>query len=61
MTETEKRRRGRPTKPDAERLTEKLEVRLTPAMHAKAVALGGAEWMRERITRAKLPTDGKKD
>lgn len=54
MNSTEKKRLGRPTIPEAERLSERMEVRLTPAMFAKAIALGGAEWIRERIRRAKL-------
>lgn len=38
-------------------MSERLEVRLTPAAYAKALALGGADWVRAAIKRAKLPKD----
>ena len=55
MNSAEKRRLGRPAIPETERLSQRMEVRLTPAMYAKAIALGGADWIRERIRRAKEP------
>jgi hypothetical protein len=46
---------GRPPKPEDERLTANVMLRLTTAMHAKLLRLGGVEWLRERIKRAKEP------
>jgi hypothetical protein len=44
---------GRPPKPEAERLSTIVMLRLTEAMAAKLSRLGGVEWLRERIKRAK--------
>lgn len=52
---TPKRPRGRPPKPDAERLSARFELRLTEAEEVKVKALGGNPWLREQIRRAKLP------
>jgi len=46
---------GRPRKPEAERLAAVIMLRLTDAMHAKLLHLGGVTWLRERIKRAKEP------
>jgi hypothetical protein len=44
---------GRPPKPEAERLSAVVMLRLTQAMRDKLQRLGGVEWLRERIRRAK--------
>lgn len=49
--------RGRRPLPESERLSERMEVRLTPAAYSKALALGGPDWVRAAIKRAKLPKD----
>jgi hypothetical protein len=46
---------GRPPKPEDERLSVPIMLRLTTAMHAKLQRLGGVEWLRDRIERAKDP------
>jgi hypothetical protein len=51
-----KNRGGRPPKPEAERLGVVVTLRLTEAMHAKLLRLGGVEWLRERVKRAKEGT-----
>lgn len=53
-----KRARGRPvgsTKPADQRKTKRMVVLLSEAQDAKADALGGPEWVRRQIDRAKLP------
>lgn len=49
----EKNKGGRPPIPEAERLSKTIMLRLTQDMHAKLLRLGGVEWLRERIARAK--------
>lgn len=49
------KRRGRPPVPADQRMTERAELRMTSAERAKYEALGGAEWVRRQIQRAKLP------
>jgi hypothetical protein len=50
---TAKRPQGRPAVSDAERLLV-ATVRLNAAQIAKLKALGGSEWLRDRIDRAKV-------
>jgi hypothetical protein len=45
-------RRGRPPK-GAAPLTERVELRLTAGQRAKLDTLGGADWVRARIDRAR--------
>lgn len=52
MTGT-KRTRGRPTAPADERMSEIIRVRLTPELAMKLRRLGGIDWIRERIRRAR--------
>ena len=54
-----KRPAGRPTLPESERASVAYNVRLTAAQHAKVVRLGGAQWIRDRIDRAKEQDGGK--
>ena len=54
---TEPKRMGRPPKPESERHTERFEVRCTKAQRDKLDRLGGAQWLRERIDKAKEPTE----
>ncbi len=49
----EKNKGGRPPIPEAERRAYVVALRLTQDMHAKLLRLGGVEWLRERIARAK--------
>lgn len=46
---------GRPPKPEEERLSATVLIRLTQEMRDKLTRLGGVEWIRERIRRAKEP------
>ncbi|HWH74949.1 MAG TPA: hypothetical protein VNV16_11875 [Methylibium sp.] len=39
--------------PAALRQTERVEIRLTPAQREKLDRLGGAQWLRERIEKAR--------
>lgn len=48
-----KRPRGRPTAPTDERMSEIIRVRLTPELARKLQRLGGIDWIRERIRRAR--------
>lgn len=50
-----KRPRGRPVLPDQERRHHILKVRATDAEAAKFERLGGAEWFRLALKRAKEP------
>ena len=52
MMET-KNQGGRPPKPDDERLSAVVTLRLTETMHAKLMRLGGVDWLRARIKVAK--------
>lgn len=54
MTTTTSARRGRPPVADTQRLTERAEIRLTQAQREKFEALGGAEWVRGLIDKAKV-------
>lgn len=55
MIETDaKPRRGRPPKGPTT-FTERVELRLTAEQRAKLERLGGADWVRARIERAKWP------
>ena len=49
-----KQKRGRPRKPDTDALREYITVRLRDGQRDKLTRLGGGEWMRKRIDRAKL-------
>ncbi len=51
-----KRPRGRPPVAADQRLAERVELRLTPAQRAKLDTLGGADWVRERIDKARVPS-----
>lgn len=52
-----KNRGGRPPKPDGERLSLPVVVRLTLELRDKLTRLGGPAWLRERIKAAKEPGD----
>lgn len=52
---TTPKRRGRPPKGTATMTGQPLQIRLTAEQRAKLDALGGAEWVRQRIDRAKAP------
>lgn len=49
----EPKKRGRPPIAADLRQTERVEVRLTPEHRAKLDRLGGAQWLRERIEKAR--------
>ena len=49
------KRRGRKPLPDDRRLTERAEIRLSLAERLKFDALGGAEWVRGALKKARLP------
>lgn len=51
---TDKRPQGRPPVTEAERLRIGT-IRLTQAQWDKLAALGGVEWLRKKISAAKLP------
>jgi hypothetical protein len=53
VTSMEKNKGGRPPKPEAERRAVVVALRLTHDMHAKLLRLGGVEWLRDRIARAR--------
>lgn len=46
-------KRGRPAVPDEQRLTEAFNLRLTGAQSAKLESMGGAQWLRNQIDKAK--------
>jgi hypothetical protein len=48
-------KRGRPPNPPETRQTERVEIRCTKAQRDKLDSLGGAQWLRDRIDKAKLP------
>lgn len=50
------RKRGRPPK-GAAALSAPVVIRMTPAQREKLTTLGGGAWVRERIDRARAPTD----
>lgn len=45
---------GRPALPPDQRQTERVEIRCTKAQRQKLDKLGGAQWLRERIDKARL-------
>ena len=47
-------RRGRPPIPAELRQTERFDMRITQAQRSKLEALGGADWLRERIDKARV-------
>ena len=49
-----KRQRGRPRKPDDLALRDNVTFRLRDGQKEKLDRLGGGEWVRKRIDRAKL-------
>lgn len=50
-----KRPRGRPPAPKDARRSARVELRLTQAQRDKLERLGGADWVRSRIDRARDP------
>ncbi len=50
---TPKRKPGRPTLPPDQRQTERVEMRCTLAQRQKLDWLGGVQWLRDRIDRAR--------
>ena len=52
-----KKRRGRPALPPEQRQTERIEMRCTKAQREKLSCLGGVQWLRDRIDRAKAPRE----
>lgn len=54
LPDRQSKRRGRPALPEDERQSERVEIRMTAAQRAKLDLLGGAQWLRERIDKAKL-------
>ncbi len=52
-------RKGRPPVPADQQARVPYNVRLTAAQHAKVQRLGGAQWIRDRIDRAKEQDGGK--
>ena len=55
MTEPAKKQRGRPALPPDQRQTERVEMRCTKAQREKLERLGGVQWLRDRIDKAKGP------
>lgn len=53
MQAPEQKRRGRPALPPDQRQTERVEIRCTKAQREKLDRLGGPQWLRDRIDRAK--------
>lgn len=49
----EQKRRGRPVLPPEQRQTERIEIRCTKAQREKLDRLGGPQWLRDRIDKAK--------
>lgn len=58
MKKTEKRPPGRPEVAPEDRL-KVGSIRLTQAQWDKLALLGGAEWLRRQIEKAKIPTNGR--
>jgi len=48
------KRLGRPELPPEKSKSETVLLRMTPAQREKLAALGGAEWLRQQIERAKV-------
>ena len=55
MTTAAKKSRGRPALPPEQRQTERVEMRCTKAQREKLDRLGGVQWLRDRIDKAKAP------
>ena len=51
------KRPGRPPRPEHERLTERVEVRMTRSDRVKLKQLGGTGWIRRAIRKARIATD----
>lgn len=49
----DKPKRGRPAMPPEQRQTERVEMRCTKAQREKLERLGGVQWLRDRIDRAR--------
>lgn len=56
---TPKRPPGRPPAPEDARRSARVELRLTQTQRDKLDRLGGADWVRTRIERAKDPANKK--
>lgn len=50
---TEPNPRGRPALPPEQRQTERVEMRCTKAQRDKLDRLGGVQWLRDRIDKAR--------
>lgn len=50
---TEPKRMGRPPLPADQKHTARFELRLTEVQRVKLLALGGADWLRSKIDKAK--------
>lgn len=48
-------KRGRPPLPSDQRQTARVEIRMTEAQREKLQALGGTQWLRDKIDSGKLP------
>ena len=48
-------KRGRPPGPAPNSMAERIEIRMTAAQREKLQALGGAQWLRDKIDGGKLP------
>lgn len=46
---------GRPPMPPGESLSAAVTLRLTPDLAKKLNTLGGVAWLRERLSKAKVP------
>ena len=53
VTAPAKKPRGRPALPPEQRQTERVEMRCTKAQREKLDRLGGVQWIRDRIDRAR--------
>ena len=53
MSAPAKKTRGRPALPPEQRQTERVEMRCTKAQREKLERLGGVQWLRDRIDRAR--------
>jgi hypothetical protein len=49
----ERKQLGRPVLPPEQRQTERVEMRCTKAQREKLERLGGVQWLRDRIDRAR--------
>lgn len=55
VTQPAKKQRGRPALPPEQRQTERVEMRCTKAQREKLERLGGVQWLRDKIDRAREP------